>query len=238
MLPKEYIANLKALQGFDYDAYQTALCAPPTRGLHVNLCKGSTGHVPALICEEWQEHALTPLSYSEDCFLVESEKSVGQLPLHHAGAYYMQEPSAMTPVCCLALKKGMRVLDLCAAPGGKSTQIANKIGESGLLVSNEIHPGRCAILAGNIERMGIRHAVVTHTDAQNLAQYLPHYFDAIVVDAPCSGEGMFRKTPEAIEEWQESSPLFCAKRQKEILSHAAKMLKSGGCLVSSTCTFS
>lgn len=239
MLPQPYIEELKALAHFDVDAYLTALTLPPVRGLHINLCKKcDIAMAMSAVEKELGEYALTPLPYANDGFICSTEQAVGTLPLHHAGAYYMQEPSAMCPVACLPLIEGMTVLDLCASPGGKSTQIANRIGEKGLLVSNEINHSRCAILAGNIERMGIQNAIVTNTDAKTLADYLPCFFDAVMVDAPCSGEGMFRKMPEATEEWTKDSPLLCKARQLEILSHAEKTLKKGGYLLYSTCTFS
>ena len=149
-----------------------------------------------------------------------------------------QEPSAMSAAALLAPKPGMRVLDLCAAPGGKSTQLATYLGDSGLLVSNEINTQRSRILSQNIERMGIKNAIVTNEDSFVLASHFPGFFNAIQVDAPCSGEGMFRKLPEAIEQWSMENVAICAARQKEILDNAAVMLKPGGTIVYSTCTFS
>lgn len=238
MLPLLLIEELKSIPGFDLDAYLKALTLAPTRGLHLNLCKGEAKEAKAKVEAELGKDALVALGYTEEGFLCHTEKTVGTLPLHHAGAYYMQEPSAMCPVACLPLCEGMRVLDLCAAPGGKSTQIANRIGNTGLLVSNEINHGRCSVLAGNIERMGIQNAIVTNTDAETLSKYLPSYFDAVVVDAPCSGEGMFRKMPEALSDWGADSPAVCKARQLEILAFAEKTLKAGGYLLYSTCTYS
>ena len=144
----------------------------------------------------------------------------------------------MSAAALLAPKPGMRVLDLCAAPGGKSTQLATYLGDSGLLVSNEINTQRSRILSQNIERMGIKNAIVTNEDSFVLASHFPGFFNAIQVDAPCSGEGMFRKLPEAIEQWSMENVAICAARQKEILDNAAVMLKPGGVIVYSTCTFS
>ena len=144
----------------------------------------------------------------------------------------------MSAAALLAPKPGMRVLDLCAAPGGKSTQLATYLGDSGLLVSNEINTQRSRILSQNIERMGIKNAIVTNEDSFVLASHFPSFFNAIQVDAPCSGEGMFRKLPEAIEQWSTENVAICAERQKEILDNAAVMLKPGGVIVYSTCTFS
>ena len=162
----------------------------------------------------------------------------GKHPYHEMGLYYIQEPSAMSAAALLAPKPGMRVLDLCAAPGGKSTQLATYLGDSGLLVSNEINTQRSRILSQNIERMGIKNAIVTNEDSFVLASHFPGVFNAIQVDAPCSGEGMFRKLPEAIEQWSMENVAICAARQKEILDNAAVMLKPGGTIVYSTCTFS
>lgn len=144
----------------------------------------------------------------------------------------------MSAAALLAPKPGMRVLDLCAAPGGKSTQLATYLGDSGLLVSNEINTQRSRILSQNIERMGIKNAIVTNEDSFVLASHFPGFFNAIQVDAPCSGEGMFRKLPEAVEQWSMENVAICAARQKEILDNAAVMLKPGGTIVYSTCTFS
>lgn len=238
MLPALLIEELRSIPHFDLEAYLRVLEQPPTRALRLNLCKGDPAQAAKKVQEELGENALRPLGYVKEGFYLTTEQSVGALPLHHAGAYYMQEPSAMCPVACLPLQRGMRVLDLCASPGGKSTQIANRIGQEGLLVSNEINHSRCGILAGNIERMGIRNAIVTNTNAQTLAKHLPAFFDAVVVDAPCSGEGMFRKMPEARHDWGADSPAVCKERQLDILFHAAKTLKAGGYLLYSTCTYS
>jgi NOL1/NOP2/sun family putative RNA methylase len=162
----------------------------------------------------------------------------GKHAYHEAGCYYIQEPSAMSAAALLAPQPGMRVLDLCAAPGGKTTQLASYLKQMGLLIANEIHPARCKILSQNVERMGIANAIVTNEDSGKLAEHFPAFFHAILVDAPCSGEGMFRKNPEAMEEWSAAQVLVCAERQREILDNAAVMLLPGGTLCYSTCTFS
>jgi NOL1/NOP2/sun family putative RNA methylase len=162
----------------------------------------------------------------------------GKHAYHEAGFYYIQEPSAMSAAALLAPQPGMRVLDLCAAPGGKTTQLASYLKQMGLLIANEIHPARCKILSQNVERMGIANAIVTNEDSGKLAEHFPSFFHAILVDAPCSGEGMFRKNPEAMEEWSAAQVLVCAERQREILENAAVMLLPGGTLCYSTCTFS
>jgi NOL1/NOP2/sun family putative RNA methylase len=167
-----------------------------------------------------------------------AEDKPGKHPYHAAGLYYVQEPSAMSVVPCLKIKPGHRVLDLCAAPGGKSTQAAAYLEGQGLLVSNEIEPKRARVLSENIERMGIRNAVVTNNTPQQLQKVFEGYFDRIIVDAPCSGEGMFKKEEAAIQDWSQEAVEGCAIRQREIIDSAGAMLKPGGLMIYSTCTFS
>lgn len=181
---------------------------------------------------------LARVPWEEMGYYYESGDQPGKHPYHGAGLYYIQEPSAMAPVPLLEAQPGERILDLCAAPGGKSTQIAAAMKGKGLLVSNEIHPARAKILSENIERMGICNACVTNENPKHLAECFPEYFDRILVDAPCSGEGMFRKNEEACEEWSPENVALCAARQDEILDCAARMLRPGGRMVYSTCTFS
>lgn len=232
MLPTSFIERMQSLLGDAFPAYLAAMSEPPSRALHLNTAKASTEALAPI------KHALSPIPYAYDGFYVDSSEKLGNHPLHHAGVFYLQEPSAMMPVAAAQIKRGVRVLDLCASPGGKSTQLANRIGEEGLLVSNEIVSARCATLAGNMERMGIRNAVVTNTDAKTLGEAFPAYFDVILADAPCSGEGMFRKMPEAADEWTSALPVSCAERQRDILSQILPALRPGGLLIYSTCTFS
>ncbi|HIR79181.1 MAG TPA: RsmB/NOP family class I SAM-dependent RNA methyltransferase [Candidatus Egerieenecus merdigallinarum] len=164
------------------------------------------------------------------------ESDAGTMVLHEAGGWYLQEPSAMAPVAALNPQPGERVLDLCAAPGGKSTQIAAHLGGKGLLVSNEPVPKRAAVLSRNLERMGVTNALAVSAYPDQLAAQWPAYFDAVLVDAPCSGEGMFRRHPETREEWSPEAPAGCAKRQREILAAAARLVRPGGRMVYSTCT--
>ena len=181
---------------------------------------------------------LSPIPWAKDGFFYDPATRPGLSAYHEAGLYYLQEPSAMAPVGLLDVRPGMRVLDLCAAPGGKSTQIAAALDGSGLLVANEFNPKRAKILARNIERMAVANALVLNEHPQRLAQRFPGYFHRILVDAPCSGEGMFRKEEAALSDWSEETVAMCAKRQGEILASAAQMLCPGGRLVYSTCTFS
>ena len=180
---------------------------------------------------------LSRVPWAEDGYYYEAPDQPGKHPFHEAGVYYIQEPSAMAPVGLMDVRPGERILDLCAAPGGKSVQIAGKLGGSGLLVCNEIHPARAKILSENIERMGIGNACVLNETPERLAEAFPGYFDRVLVDAPCSGEGMFRKSEAAREEWSPENVRLCAERQDGILDCAAGMLRSGGRLVYSTCTF-
>lgn len=232
MLPEAFLARMRALLGEDFPTFLASYDERPVRALHTGG-KMTVARLAELLCA-----AVTPTPFAEDALYRRDTAPVGGDPLHHAGAYYMQEPSAMLPVLCAGIAPGERVLDLCAAPGGKSTQIANRIGADGLLVSNEYVPARCVTLAGNLERMGVRTAVVTRTDAATLAATYPGFFDAAVIDAPCSGEGMFRREEIAVAEWSPENVAMCAGRQREILAAGADTVRPGGRLVYSTCTFS
>ena len=175
--------------------------------------------------------------YVETGFYLDYDK-VGNHPFHHAGMIYVQDPGAMATAECLEVQPDWWVLDLCAAPGGKSSQLRNKLGEDGVLISNEIVHSRCKILTGNMERLGFRNTATTCLDPARVAQIFPETFDMIMVDAPCSGEGMFRKDDTAIQEWSVENVLYCAQRQKWILEQAAAALRPGGYMVYATCTFS
>lgn len=181
--------------------------------------------------------ALSPVPWAKDGYYCDKRLQPGKHALHEAGAYYIQEPSAMAVGDLLAAEPGEIICDLCAAPGGKSTQIAAAMGQQGLIVANEIVPARARILSRNIERMGVRNAVVTNEPPERMAMLFPLFFDKILVDAPCSGEGMFRKNPEAVSEWSRKQVGVCRDRQLFILEQAKEMLKPGGTLVYSTCTF-
>lgn len=180
---------------------------------------------------------LSKVPWAENGYYYEASDQPGKHPYHAAGVYYIQEPSAMAPVELLDVRPGERVLDLCAAPGGKSTQIAAKLGGEGFLLCNEVHGARAKILSENVERLGITNAYVTNETPAHLAELFPEYFDKILVDAPCSGEGMFRRNEAACDEWSRENVIMCAERQDDILDCAAGMLRPGGRLVYSTCTF-
>ncbi|MBR4038977.1 MAG: RsmF rRNA methyltransferase first C-terminal domain-containing protein [Clostridia bacterium] len=232
-LPKAYIDQMKRLLGeAGFFAYEKSLSQPVTRALRVNLLLRPDGTLPCDV-----EGTGERVPWAKGCYFVDGDARPGLSPLHEGGLFYLQEPSALSAVSVLDPRPGERVLDLCAAPGGKSTQIAALMQGEGLLVCNEPVSSRAQILSRNIERMGVRNAVVTSAMPAQLAPHFEAYFDRILVDAPCSGEGMFRRQPEARDEWSENSPRGCADRAMEILSEAARMLAPGGTLVYSTCTF-
>lgn len=216
------------------EAFFHSYTSPRTYGLRLNHLKIIPSSQAAQQLEQLFD--LRPVPWcSQGCYYDEHVRP-GKHPYHSAGLYYIQEPSAMSAVELLNPQPGEVVLDLAAAPGGKTTQIAAKMAGSGLLISNEIHPQRAKILAENVERLGIRNAVVTQANPQELSARFPLTFDRIMLDAPCSGEGMFRKDPDAISEWSPASVEMCANRQWDILQDAIKMLKPGGTLAYSTCT--
>lgn len=231
-LPEEFLDRMKKMLGEEYPAFLESYAHPNRQSLRVNVLKGEK--------EDFLQKTafgLTPVKWEENGFYYEAADQPGRHPWHEAGVYYIQEASAMAPAVYLGARPGERVLDLCAAPGGKSGQIAAAMEQRGILVLNEIHPGRARILSENVERMGIANAIVTNAAPEELADRFPGWFDRILVDAPCSGEGMFRKTPEACREWSAQNVEMCAKRQDGILDSAALMLRAGGRLVYSTCTF-
>ena len=228
---EEFKNQMRVLLGDDAEEFSASYAEDPVCSLRVNTLK--TSDVKAL----FPDVDFTPVKWCKDAYYYPSSFAAGKTAAHLAGAYYIQEASATFPVTALGIGRGDKVLDLCAAPGGKSTHIAALLDGTGLLVSNEIVPSRASVLSQNIERCGVKNAVVLCEDPRNLAKRFPGYFDKILVDAPCSGEGMFRKHPEAASEWTDSSPSSCAARQAEILSCAFGMLKKGGILVYSTCTF-
>ena len=232
-LPQAYIDQMKRLLGeAGFFAYEQSLAGEVTRALRVNLLLCPDGRLPTPI-----DGVEAPVPWAKGCYFVGGDARPGLSPLHEGGLFYLQEPSALSAVSALDPQPGERVLDLCAAPGGKSTQIAGLMQGRGLLVCNEPVPARVQILSRNVERMGVRNAIVTSAMPAQLAPRFLAFFDRILVDAPCSGEGMFRRQIEARDEWSENSPRGCADRQMEILEEAAKMLAPGGVLVYSTCTF-
>lgn len=237
-LPIEFEKKMKAFLGNEWDDFLYSYDNNRFQALRFNTLKVQSPEERMRILKTLKISSEKKVSWANEAYYFDENVRPGKHPYHEMGLYYIQEPSAMSAAALLAPKPGMRVLDLCAAPGGKSTQLATYLGDSGLLVSNEINTQRSRILSQNIERMGIKNAIVTNEDSFVLASHFPGFFNAIQVDAPCSGEGMFRKLPEAIEQWSMENVAICAARQKEILDNAAVMLKPGGTIVYSTCTFS
>ena len=232
MLPSAFAKRMEGLLGADYPAFYREMTEMPARhAFRVNTIKyrvedfSAISHIPA-----------RSIPYTPDGFYHEEER-IGTHPFHHAGMVYSQDPGAMATLNALTVARGWRVLDVCASPGGKSAQLAAAIGSKGLLVSNEYVPARCKLLVGNVERLGIPNALVLNTDSETLGAWYPGFFDLVLVDAPCSGEGMFRKSEEALTDWSEETVRRCAARQTEILENAAKTVAPGGYLLYSTCTF-
>ncbi len=228
MLPQAFLNRMEQQLGEEYPAFLQSLERPRAVALRFNPLKGER---PAL------HFVGEPVPWEENGFYYDPNSRPGLHPYHEAGVYYLQEASAMSAVALLSPQKGERVCDLCAAPGGKTTQIAGRMAGEGFLLCNEIHPKRAKILSRNIERMGVGNALVTNEHPENLAQRLPDFFDRVLIDAPCSGEGMFRKEEAAVTDWSEETVRLCAQRQRQILHSGARLVKPGGRLVYSTCTF-
>lgn len=262
LLPEEFLARMRELLAEDeYMAFLSCFGRKRLFSLRINTLKterekalpllqkalsglpGDTrdpleGLSPAETEKDLQKEGLQPVPWEPDGYYYPETFRPGRMPWHEAGMYYIQEASAMAPAMLCGAKPGDRILDLCAAPGGKSTKLAASLCGEGILVANEIHPERAKVLSSNLERMGVRNALVTNEAPQRLASRFPLFFDKIVVDAPCSGEGMFRKEEEALAHWSPENVRMCSERQTQILDEAAAMLRSGGRLVYSTCTFS
>ena len=232
-LPEKFIENMKKqLPETEWEAFFAVYEKPPFKGVRLNPLKGGMDEMKPLL-----PFLGTRVSWEENGYYTTEEK-VGGSPFHAAGLFYSQEPSAMCAAPLLDVQPGERVLDLCSAPGGKGTQLACKMDGQGIIVLNEPVGSRAKILSQNVERMGVKNAVVISELPENLSTKFAGYFDKILVDAPCSGEGMFRKNAEeALGEWSEENVAMCAERQSRILNEATKMLCEGGRLVYSTCTF-
>ncbi len=228
MLPEAFLQRMEAQLGSEYPAFLESLERPRAVALRFNPLKGERPVLPFVGA---------PVPWEPEGFYYDPQTRPGLHVYHEAGVYYLQEASAMAPVALLDPKPGERVCDLCAAPGGKTTQIAGRMLGRGFLVCNEINPKRAKILSRNIERMGVANALVTNEHPETLASRFPGFFDRVLVDAPCSGEGMFRKEEAAVTDWSQETVQMCARRQREILDSAARLVRPGGRLVYSTCTF-
>lgn len=235
-LPLAFLEKMRALLGErEYADFLESYGRERTPGLRLNPLKAID---EATILKLTEQLGLEKIPWALEGYYYDSQSAPGKHVWHEAGVYYIQEPSAMAAAELLAAEPGDKVLDLCGAPGGKTTQIAARLKGRGLLVANEIHPARAKILSQNVERMGISNAVVTNEEAETLARRFPSFFDKVMVDAPCSGEGMFRKDQEARGHWSPENVAMCARRQAGILDWAGAMVRPGGRLVYSTCTFS
>ncbi len=224
--------RMKELLGPEYEQFVETYKQHPYGGIRANTLKITVDELQRRIPFE-----LEPIPWCPSGFYTREGVRPGKHPYYHAGLYYIQEPSAMAPVELLEVQPGDRVLDLCAAPGGKSTQIAAKLQGEGLLVTNDLHPERTKALAKNLELYGVRNGIVLNESPERIAAAFPRFFDRILIDAPCSGEGMFRKDEDMVRQWEPGTPSKYAEMQREILQEAAAALKPGGTMVYSTCTF-
>ena len=234
-LPEAFLTKMRGLLGQEYELFLESYGREKAQGLRINPLKAGDEEAVRRLEARF---GLRPVPWAREGYYFDKSLRPGKHVFHDGGVFYIQEPSAMAAVELLDPRPGERILDLCAAPGGKTTQIGGRLMGKGFLLSNEYHPARAKILSQNVERMGIANAVVTNQEAGALAQRFPCFFDKVLVDAPCSGEGMFRKDPEARAQWSLENVDMCAARQGEILSKAAAMTRPGGRLVYSTCTFS
>lgn len=229
LFPKDFTDRMRQQLGDELPAFLLALEEPAPRGIRLNPLKPAEA-VSGFVAGK-------PILWETNGFYLDTESEAGSSILHEAGAFYIQEPAAMIPASILAPERGERILDLCAAPGGKATQIGCAMHGEGLLVCNEPVPKRAMVLSMNVERMGLSNTVVTCAFPEQLADQWPGLFDAVLVDAPCSGEGMFRRDPETRKEWTVEKSIGCAQRQKDILTAAVRLVRPGGRLVYSTCTY-
>lgn len=233
MLPKEFVERMKKMLGDEADIFLREL----EYGESVRAFRVNTNKISLEDFERVNTLSSEKIPHIPDGYYTDEEKP-GNTAAHHSGMIYMQDPGAMSSVCAVQIRQGMKILDCCAAPGGKSSQLAAYAGENGLVVSNEYVSKRAQMLQSNLERMGCRSSVVLNLDAKQLYLTYPEYFDLVVCDAPCSGEGMFRKNELAISEWSLENVNMCAERQRDIINSVEKCVTVGGFLLYSTCTFS
>ena len=233
MVSETFLERMKNLLGESYAEFEAALSEAPVRGVRANRIYLTPEELMAL-----GMLPLAPLEYTDEGFSLESEIAIGKTPEHHSGMIYVQDPGAMSTLSAVDIPSGAFVLDTCAAPGGKASKLAEAVGHDGFLVANEYVPKRAKIMVGNLERLGVGNAMVTSFDTAELAQYFDAAFDLVLCDAPCSGEGMFRKSQNALDDWSEENVRACARRQGEILDNIAGLVKGGGYLLYSTCTYS
>lgn len=233
-LPDKFLNTMREMLGEEYSDYMCSMEQPSYAALRVNTHKIS----PDRFCEI-SPFALEQVDWTAKGFYYDRKQdNPSRHPYYYAGLYYIQEPSAMIPASLMPVQEGDFVLDLCAAPGGKATELAAKLDGTGLLVANDISVSRAMALAKNLQLTGVGNVVVTAETPERIAEVLPEFFDKILVDAPCSGEGMFRREPKMIKDWLEQGPEYYAELQRQILSESYRLLKPGGYMVYSTCTFS
>lgn len=231
-LPATFEQKMKNILGEEYKDFLHSFDQLRHYGLRINTLKWSIEEA-----REKLPFKLSPVDWAETGFYYQIDERPAKHPYYHAGLYYIQEPSAMAPGALLPVQPGNRVLDLCAAPGGKSTQIAARLAGRGVLVSNDISSDRIKALVKNLELFGVKNALVLNESPEKLADVFKGYFDCILVDAPCSGEGMFRKNPEMIKSWEQHNVEHCVRLQEGILAQAANMVREEGYMFYSTCTF-
>ena len=233
ILPENYIEKMRdLLDDIEFDLLKNSYDEQRSYGLRANTLKIPSKDLRSLIPELGDT-----VPWADDGFYYPESINPGKLAYHMAGLYYIQEPSAMYPVGISDIKEGMKILDLCASPGGKTVQIAAKLKNTGILVCNDNNPKRISALIKNIELYGIRNTVVFNVEPEELTQEFESYFDKIFVDAPCSGEGMFRKDESLIKSYPNKSIEEYTSVQSEILNSAHKMLSENGQIIYSTCTF-
>ncbi len=232
-LPKLFEDRMRKLLGEEYESYLKCYEKPHFGGVRVNTLKTTPEEFEG-ICP----FSIHRIPWIRNGYYYDTQEQPAKHPYYYGGVYYIQEPSAMTPASLLPIEPGDKVLDVCAAPGGKSTELGARLKGKGVLVSNDISNSRAKALLKNIELFGIRNALVLSEAPNKLVDYFEGYFDKILIDAPCSGEGMFRKSPAIMKNWEQYGVDYYNKLQKEIILFAAKMLKPGGYMLYSTCTFS
>lgn len=232
-LPENFEERMKGMLGEEFPMYQAVLDTPSFHGLRVNTSKISVEDFLRI-----SPFSLRPVPWCANGFYYEEAQQPAKHPYYYAGLYYIQEPSAMLPASVLPVEAGDRVLDICAAPGGKSTELAARLHGTGLLVSNDISNSRAKALLKNLELFGVPNALVVSEPSNVIADYFTGFFDKILIDAPCSGEGMFRKSASMIKAWENNGVELFVNLQRSILREMVKCLRPGGSLVYSTCTFS
>ena len=231
-LPEAFLTRMKEMLGNEYEAFLESYTRPRTFGLRLNTAKISAAEFEKIV-----PFPVTPIPWVKNAYFYPADVRPSRCPLYQAGLYYLQEPSAMTPASCLPAEPGDVVLDLCAAPGGKATALGSALKGEGLLVANDISASRARALLRNLELFGVSNSLLVNETPARLLERFPAYFNKILLDAPCSGEGMFRKEEALAKDWTPEKSRELSKIQRELILQAADMLRPGGLLLYSTCTF-